>query len=80
MFATWTAPSSVVKLVKDDATGQLVRAGSITLPLGVDYVRAAAVRIDAGTGRRSSLFATDTSPAAGEYLFIIFPYLYGQLC
>ena len=64
LFATWTAPSSVVKLVKDDATGQLVRADSITLPLGVDYVRAAAVRIDAGTGRRSSLFATDTSPAA----------------
>ena len=64
LFATWTAPSSVVKLVKDDATGQLVRDDSITLPLGVDYVRAAAVRVDAGTGRRSSLFATDTSPAA----------------
>lgn len=63
LFATWTAPSVVVKLTKDERTGQLVRRGAITLPLGVDYVRAAASRTDASTGRRRSLFATDTSPA-----------------
>lgn len=63
LFATWTAPSVVVKLTKDERTGRLVRRGAITLPLGVDYVRAAASRTDASTGRRRSLFATDTSPA-----------------
>ena len=63
LFATWTAPSVVVKLQKDERTGGLVRRGAITLPLGVDYVRAAASRTDASTGTRRSLFATDTSPA-----------------
>ena len=51
LFATWTAPSVVVKLQKDERTGGLVRRGAITLPLGVDYVRAAASRTDASTGR-----------------------------
>jgi hypothetical protein len=66
LFATWTAPSVVVKLQKDEHTGGLVRRGAITLPLGVDYVRASASRTDASTGRRRSLFATDTSPAVSN--------------
>ena len=59
LFATWTAPTRIIKFRVDEDTQTLVRAGAAILPQGVDYVRAAA----ADPRRGVSYFATDTAPA-----------------
>ena len=59
LFATWTAPATIVKFAVDAATNSLERVDSAAMPPGVDYVRSAVAAAD-GT---HSYFATDTSPA-----------------